>query len=45
MYLDEVKLEEEDDRITDAWKDGASSVVTFVSLNLLLVPMFVSVSP
>ena len=33
MYLDEVK--EEDDRITDAWKDDASSIVTFVSHNLL----------
>jgi hypothetical protein len=33
MYLDEVK--EEDNRITDAWKDDASSIVTFVSHNLL----------
>ena len=33
MYLDEVK--EEDNRITDAWKDDANSLVTFVSHNLL----------
>src|SRR6266576_1297093 len=33
MYLDEVK--EEDNRITDAWKDDANSIVTFVSHNLL----------
>ena len=39
MFLDEVK--EEDNRITDAWKEDANSIVTFVSLNLLLVPMFV----
>ena len=32
MYMDEVK--EEDDRITDAWKDDANSIVTFVSHNL-----------
>ena len=33
MYLDEVK--EEDNRITDAWKDDANSLVTFVSHNIL----------
>lgn len=33
MYMDEVK--EEDDRTTDAWKDDANSLVTFVSDNLL----------
>ena len=33
MYLDEVK--EEDNQITDAWKDDANSLVTFVSHNLL----------
>jgi hypothetical protein len=33
MFLDEVK--EEDNRFTDAWKDDASSIVTFVSHNLL----------
>jgi hypothetical protein len=33
MYLDEVK--EEDSRITEAWKDDANSIVTFVSHNLL----------
>ena len=34
MFLDEVK--EEDNRITDAWKEDANSIVTFVSLYLLL---------
>jgi len=34
MYLDEVK--EEDNRITDAWKDDANSLVVFVSHRLLL---------
>jgi len=33
MFLDEVK--EEDSRFTGAWKDDASSIVTFVSHNLL----------
>jgi hypothetical protein len=33
MYLDEVK--EDDSRITEAWKEDASSIVTFVSHNLL----------
>ena len=33
MFLDEVK--EEDSRFTDAWKDDASSILTFVSHNLL----------
>jgi hypothetical protein len=37
MFLDEVK--EEDSRITDAWKEDASSILVFVSLinNLLIV--------
>lgn len=30
MFLDEVK--EEDNRVTDAWKEDANSIVTFVSL-------------
>ena len=30
MYLDEIK--EDDNRITDAWKKDASSIVFFVSL-------------
>ena len=30
MYLDEIK--EDDNRITDAWKEDASSIVFFVSL-------------
>ena len=33
MFLDEV--EEEDNRFTDAWKDDANSIVTFVSYTLL----------
>jgi hypothetical protein len=33
MFLDEVK--EEDSRFTDAWKEDANSIVTFVSHNLL----------
>ena len=39
LYLDEVK--EEDNRITDAWKEGANSILVFVSLinNLLIVSM------
>ena len=41
MYLDEVK--EEDNRITEAWKEDASSIVVFVCLNLLN-PVFVSVT-
>jgi Family of unknown function (DUF6535) len=35
MYLDEVK--EEDNRITDAWKEDASSILVFVSLILLII--------
>ena len=34
MYLDEVK--EEDKRITDAWKEDATGLLVFVSLNLLV---------
>jgi hypothetical protein len=33
MYLDKVK--EEDIQFTDAWKDDANSILTFVSHNLL----------
>ena len=40
IFLDEVK--EEDNRITDSWKEDANSIVTFVSLHLLLVPLFIS---
>ena len=35
MYLDEVN--EEDNRITDAWKEDASSIVVFVGLNLSIL--------
>ena len=35
MYLDEVN--EEDNRITDAWKEDSSSIVVFVGLNLSIV--------
>jgi hypothetical protein len=42
MFTGEVR--EEDNRITDAWKDDANSIVTFVSLNLQLVPMFASMT-
>jgi hypothetical protein len=42
MFMDEVKGE--DNCITDAWKEDAYSIVTFVSLNLQLVPMFVSMT-
>jgi hypothetical protein len=42
MFLDEVK--EEDNRITDAWKEDANSIVMFVSLNLQLVFMFISMT-
>ena len=33
LYLNEVK--EDDNRVTDAWKEDANSIVTFVSHNLL----------
>ena len=42
MYL--YKVKEEDDRFTNAWKEDANSIVVFVSLNLLLVLVFVSVT-
>jgi hypothetical protein len=42
MFLDEVK--EEGNRITDAWKEDANSIVTFVSLILQLVPLFASMT-
>ena len=41
MYFDEVK--EEDNRNTDAWKEDASSIVIFVTLNLL-IPVFISIT-
>jgi hypothetical protein len=41
MYLDEVK--EEDIRFTEAWKEDANSIITFVSHNLL-VPVSISVT-
>jgi hypothetical protein len=41
MYLDEVK--EDDKRITDAWKEDANGLLTFVSLNLLVSP-FISMT-
>lgn len=34
MYLEEVK--EDDQRITDAWKEDADGLLVFVSLNLLV---------
>lgn len=34
MYLDEVK--ENDERITDTWKEDATGILVFVSLNLLI---------
>ena len=39
MYLDEV--EEDDKRITDAWKEDADGLLVFVSLNLLVF-LFIS---
>ena len=42
MYLDEVKGE--DNQITGACKEGASDIVVFVSLNLLMIPVFVSMT-
>jgi hypothetical protein len=41
MYLDEVK--EDDQRITDAWKEDANGLLVFVSLNLL-VSRFISMT-
>jgi hypothetical protein len=37
MYLDEVK--EDDQRITNAWKEDANALLVFVSLNLLVSPL------
>ncbi|KAI0280474.1 hypothetical protein BGY98DRAFT_914647, partial [Russula aff. rugulosa BPL654] len=39
MYMDEVK--EEDDRITDAWKNDANSIVTFTGLFSAIVGAFI----
>ena len=36
MYLDEVK--EDDKRISDAWKEDSTNMLTFVSPNLLISP-------
>jgi len=41
MYLGEVK--EDDQRITDAWKEDANGILVFVSLNLL-VSLFISMT-
>ena len=41
MYLDEVK--EDDQRITDAWKEDANGLLVFVSLNVM-VSLFVSMT-
>jgi Family of unknown function (DUF6535) len=41
MYLDEVK--EDDERIANAWKEGADGILVFVSLNLL-VSLFISMT-
>jgi hypothetical protein len=41
MYLDEVK--EEDKKIAEAWKEGSSGILVFVSLNLLIT-LFVSMT-
>ena len=38
MYLDEV--EGEDKRISDAWKEDSTNMLTFVSPNLLISPFF-----
>ena len=35
MYLNEV--EEDDKRITEAWKEDANGILVFVSLNLLVL--------
>jgi hypothetical protein len=44
VYVKELIIaNEEDIRITHAWKEDANSILTFVSLNLL-VPVFVSVT-
>ena len=32
MYLDEVKVD--DKRIADAWKEGSSGILVFVSFNI-----------
>jgi Family of unknown function (DUF6535) len=42
MYLDEVK--EDDKRIADAWKDDSNGILVFVSPNLLMIPLFVSMT-
>jgi Family of unknown function (DUF6535) len=41
MYLDEVK--EDDKRIADAWKEGSSGILVFVSPNLL-IPLITSMT-
>ena len=41
MYLDEVK--EDDKRIADAWKEGPSGILVFVSPNLL-ISLFISMT-
>ena len=41
MYLDEVK--EDDKRIADAWKEGSTGILVFVSFNLLFL-LFISMT-
>ena len=42
MYLDEVK--EDDKRIAEAWKEDSNGILVFVSPNLLMIPLFVSMT-
>ena len=41
MYLDEVRVD--DKRIADAWKEGSSGILVFVSINLLFL-LFISMT-
>ena len=42
MYLDEVK--DEDQRISDAWKEDSNGILVFVSSNLLILFELVSMT-
>ena len=42
MYLNEVK--EDDKLIADGWKEDSNGILVFVSPNLLMNPMFVSMA-
>ena len=42
MYLDEVK--EDDKRIAEAWKEDSNGIIVFVSPDLLMIPLFVSIT-